>query len=83
MSDVKPTLHEDDKQSGLVSDSDSESADERLPEKIAKKAYKQQFRNQWSEDPEFKNWLVRPRPGGNVCSCKMCNKSLSCRKTAL
>ena len=83
MSDLNLTFYEEDEESALVSDSDSEAADAGPPEKIAKKAYKQQFRSQWLEDPEFKNWLVRPRPGGNVCSCKVCNKSLSCRKTAL
>ena len=83
MSDSNPTLYEEDEESALVSDSDSEAAEEGRPEKITKKTYKQQFRSQWLEDPEFKNWLVRPRPGENVCSCKVCNKSLSCRRTAL
>ena len=67
-------------------ESGSESADEGPPEKsqkTAKKVYAQQFRHQWLEDPEFKDWLVRPRPGENACSCKLCNKSVSCRKTAL
>ena len=67
-------------------ESGSESADEGPPEKsqkTAKKVYAQQFRHQWLEDPEFKDWLVRPRPGENACSCKLCNKSVLCRKTAL
>ena len=83
MSDLNPTFYEEDEESALESDSNSEAADAGPPEKIAKKADKQQFRSQWLEDPEFKNWLVRPRPGGNVCSCKVCKESLSCRKTAL
>ncbi|CAB4041370.1 Hypothetical predicted protein [Paramuricea clavata] len=67
-------------------ESGSESADEGPPEKSQKTAKKvdvQQFRHQWLEDTEFKDWLVRPRPGENACSCKLCNKSVSCRKTAL
>jgi hypothetical protein len=30
--------------------------------KKARKVYKRQFRHQWLDDPEFKDWLVRPRP---------------------
>lgn len=75
MSDFNPTFAED-------SVSDSESAEE-PPEKKAKKLYTQQFRHQWLEDPVFKGWLVCLRPGENSCTCKVCNKSVSCSKTAL
>lgn len=77
MSGFNPTFSEE---------SDSESAKEILqgtPEKKAKKVYIQQFRHQWLKDPVFKDWLVRPRPKENACSCKVCKKSVSCGKIAL
>ena len=62
---------------------DNEQIVEGTTKKKAKKdkrVYTQQFRHQWLEDPVFKDWLIRPRPGESSCTCKACGKSISCSK---
>ena len=51
--------------------------------KRAEKRYSQQFRHQCLEDPNFKDWLVRPSPEKSSATCKACKKPVSCLKSSL
>jgi hypothetical protein len=51
--------------------------------KIIRKRYKQKFRAEWLKDLDFKHWLVAPMNANDDPSCKVCQKKISCSKTAL
>ena len=53
------------------------------PKQVQNKRYVQQFRDKWLQDPNFKDWLVRPSPGKSSATCRACQKPVSCLKSSL